>query len=91
MRSINYGRRPSYGLRPNDACQRALFLPAPPGRPADTPHVLQLGNFAWPWAELAVMGAEGAVNILNKKEIAAADDPDKLRQKLIDWAGEMER
>jgi len=31
--------------------------------------------FAWPTAEIAVMGAEGAVKILYKREIAAADDP----------------
>lgn len=31
--------------------------------------------FAWPTAEIAVMGAEGAANILFKKEIAAAEDP----------------
>ena len=32
-------------------------------------------NFAWPTAEIAVMGAEGAVNIIFKDAIAAADDP----------------
>ena len=32
-------------------------------------------NLAWPTAEIAVMGAEGAVNILHRDEIAAADDP----------------
>ncbi|MFH1754168.1 MAG: carboxyl transferase domain-containing protein, partial [Candidatus Latescibacterota bacterium] len=47
-------------------------------------HIRADFNFAWPTAELAVMGAEGAVNILNKKEIAAAGDPHKFRQKLID-------
>jgi len=31
--------------------------------------------FAWPTAEIAVMGAEGAANILFKREIAAAEDP----------------
>lgn len=30
--------------------------------------------YAWPIAEIAVMGAEGAVNILHKREIEAADD-----------------
>ena len=34
--------------------------------------------YAWPIAEIAVMGAEGAVNILYKKEIDAADDPQTL-------------
>lgn len=32
-------------------------------------------NYAWPSAEIAVMGAEGAVNILFRKEISAAPDP----------------
>jgi acetyl-CoA carboxylase carboxyltransferase component len=37
---------------------------------------------AWPKAEIAVMGAPGAVAILNKREIAAADDPDAERLRL---------
>ena len=37
---------------------------------------------AWPTAEIAVMGAPGAVAILNRREIAAADDPDATRQEL---------
>ncbi|UCH85243.1 MAG: methylmalonyl-CoA carboxyltransferase [Candidatus Latescibacterota bacterium] len=41
-------------------------------------------NIAWPTAELAVMGAEGAVNILNRKAIESASNPDELRQKLIE-------
>ncbi|WP_396623434.1 acyl-CoA carboxylase subunit beta [Luteitalea sp.] len=36
-------------------------------------------NLAWPTAELAVMGPEGAVNILYKREIEAADDPAAAR------------
>ncbi len=40
-------------------------------------------NYAWPTAEIAVMGPEGAVNIIFKTEIAKAKDPAKLRQKLI--------
>jgi len=39
-------------------------------------------NFAWPSAEIAVMGAKGASEIIFKKEIAAADDPEaKLKEK----------
>lgn len=34
-------------------------------------------NFAWPTAEIAVMGSKGAAEIIFKKEIAAADDPKK--------------
>src|SRR5881409_682800 len=33
-------------------------------------------SFAWPTAEIAVMGPDGAVNIVNKKEIEKAEDPD---------------
>ena len=40
-------------------------------------------NFAWPTAEIAVMGAQGAVNILHRKEIAEADDSDARRAELI--------
>ena len=40
--------------------------------------------FAWPTAEIAVMGAQGAANILYRKEIAAADDADAERKRLID-------
>jgi propionyl-CoA carboxylase beta chain len=40
-------------------------------------------NYAWPTAEIAVMGPEGAVNILFKDEIDRAPDPDQRRQELI--------
>src|SRR3989475_539307 len=40
-------------------------------------------NYAWPTAEIAVMGAEGAVNILFKDEIDRAPDPDQRRRELI--------
>ncbi len=40
-------------------------------------------NFAWPTAEIAVMGAQGAVNILYRRELAAAPDPDRQRAELI--------
>jgi len=39
--------------------------------------------FAWPTAEIAVMGAQGAVNILYRREIAESKDPDALRAKLV--------
>ncbi|MDD3653628.1 MAG: carboxyl transferase domain-containing protein [Desulfotomaculaceae bacterium] len=39
--------------------------------------------YAWPSAEIAVMGPEGAVNILNRKEISEAEDPVKVRKKLV--------
>jgi propionyl-CoA carboxylase beta chain len=37
-------------------------------------HIRTDANFAWPTAEIAVMGAEGAVNILYKRELDAAPD-----------------
>jgi len=40
--------------------------------------------FAWPSAEVAVMGSQGAVNVIFRKEIAAAEDPDARRAELID-------
>ncbi|HLS60579.1 MAG TPA: acyl-CoA carboxylase subunit beta [Virgibacillus sp.] len=40
--------------------------------------------FAWPNAEIAVMGPEGAANIIFAKEIAASDQPDQFRQEKID-------
>jgi propionyl-CoA carboxylase beta chain len=36
-------------------------------------------NFAWPTAQIAVMGAQGAVNILHRAELAAAEDPPGVR------------
>lgn len=41
-------------------------------------------TYAWPSAEIAVMGAEGAVNILFGKEIAVADNPEAKRKALIE-------
>ena len=41
-------------------------------------------NFAWPTAEIAVMGAQGASEIIFKKEIAKADDPNQKLQEKID-------
>ncbi|PKK12931.1 MAG: methylmalonyl-CoA carboxyltransferase [Thermomonospora sp. CIF 1] len=40
-------------------------------------------NLAWPTAQIAVMGAQGAVNILYRRELAAAEDPEALRARLI--------
>ncbi|MFP3881995.1 MAG: acyl-CoA carboxylase subunit beta [Actinomycetota bacterium] len=39
--------------------------------------------FAWPSAEIAVMGAQGAVNIIHRRELAASEDPDTRRAELI--------
>lgn len=40
-------------------------------------------NFAWPTAEIAVMGPEGAVNIIFRKELAQAEDIDQRRAELV--------
>ncbi|MDQ3214227.1 MAG: acyl-CoA carboxylase subunit beta [Acidobacteriota bacterium] len=40
-------------------------------------------NFAWPSAEIAVMGPEGAVNVLYRREIEAAPDKDAARAKRV--------
>lgn len=41
-------------------------------------------NYAYPTAEIAVMGPEGAVNIIFRKEIAESEDPQRTREKLVD-------
>jgi acetyl-CoA/propionyl-CoA carboxylase carboxyl transferase subunit len=41
-------------------------------------------NYAWPTAELAVMGPEGAVNVLYSGELEEAENPDARRQDLVD-------
>jgi propionyl-CoA carboxylase beta chain len=41
-------------------------------------------NFAYPTAEIAVMGAEGAVNIVYRRELSTAADPDALRKEKIE-------
>ncbi|MDH4036581.1 MAG: acyl-CoA carboxylase subunit beta [Candidatus Krumholzibacteria bacterium] len=46
-------------------------------------HIRADYNVAWPTAELAVMGAEGAVNILNKKEIESAANPAAERARRV--------
>jgi propionyl-CoA carboxylase beta chain len=46
-------------------------------------HIRTDANFAWPSAEIAVMGPEGAVNILYKREIDAAPDKDAARRKRV--------
>jgi acetyl-CoA carboxylase carboxyltransferase component len=40
--------------------------------------------YAWPTAEIAVLGAEGAVNILYRKQLKQAEDPDAIRAEFAD-------
>jgi acetyl-CoA carboxylase carboxyltransferase component len=47
-------------------------------------------SLAWPTNEIAVMGAEGAVNVLFRKELAAATDPEELRTELVaEYTGQL--
>jgi propionyl-CoA carboxylase beta chain len=46
-------------------------------------HIRADFNFAWPTAEVAVMGPEGAVNIVFRRELEEANDPDVRREELI--------
>jgi propionyl-CoA carboxylase beta chain len=39
--------------------------------------------YAWPSAEIAVMGAQGAVNIIHRRDLADADDPETKRVELV--------
>jgi propionyl-CoA carboxylase beta chain len=41
-------------------------------------------NYAWPSAEVAVLGPEAAVNIVARKEIQAAEDPEARRAELVE-------
>tara|TARA_Y100000589_G_scaffold87711_1_gene81908 strand:- start:14127 stop:15749 length:1623 start_codon:yes stop_codon:yes gene_type:complete len=47
-------------------------------------HIRADYNVAWPTAELAVMGADGAVQIIHRRRIQAAGNPDEERQRLVD-------
>jgi len=47
-------------------------------------HIRTDVNYAWPSAEIAVMGPQGAVSVIFKREIAQADDPKQRAQELID-------
>ena len=39
---------------------------------------------AWPTARCAVLGGEAAVNIMNRKDLAASDNPESLKKELMD-------
>jgi acetyl-CoA carboxylase carboxyltransferase component len=39
--------------------------------------------YAWPTNEIAVMGAEGAANVIFRRQIAAADDPEAMRERMV--------
>jgi len=41
-------------------------------------------NYAWPTAKIAVMGADAAIKIMNRKDLGKAEDPDKLKKELVE-------
>lgn len=47
-------------------------------------HIRADFNFAWPTAEIAVMGPQGAINIIFRKELEKAKDPEKRRAELVE-------
>jgi propionyl-CoA carboxylase beta chain len=47
-------------------------------------HLLADFNFAWPTSEVAVMGPEGAVNIIYRRDLASSPTPEERRTKLMD-------
>jgi propionyl-CoA carboxylase beta chain len=46
-------------------------------------HIRSDLNFAYPTAEIAVMGSAGAVNIIHRRALSEAEDPEQLRQELV--------
>jgi acetyl-CoA carboxylase carboxyltransferase component len=46
-------------------------------------HMLADYNVAWPTAEVAVMGPDGAVSIIHRRDIQSSPTPDQRREKLI--------
>lgn len=70
---------------PRRACASAPAVGAATGRPtrpAVTAHSRSIGadlSLAWPTNEIAVMGAEGAANVIFRREINAAADPEAVR------------
>lgn len=47
-------------------------------------HIRADANFSWPTGEIAVMGPQGAINIIFRKELAAAEDPEARRLELVE-------
>ena len=46
-------------------------------------HIRADFNFAWPTAEIAVMGPDGAVNIIHRRTLANAEDPEARKAELV--------
>ncbi len=72
---------------PKPPSRRSPSSPARPTVPYDVMASKHLGadmNFAWPTAEVAVMGPEGAVNIIYRNDLKNSPTPEERRQKLMD-------
>jgi propionyl-CoA carboxylase beta chain len=47
-------------------------------------HIRSDANFSWPTGEIAVMGPQGAINIIFRRELAEAEDPEAKRLELVE-------
>ena len=83
LRSIHFASTSRSGLRLRQISVALFMSPASAARATSTCCVADW-NVAWPGAELAVMGSEGAVNILYRQALANSDDPEAERKKLTD-------
>ncbi|BFP39572.1 acyl-CoA carboxylase subunit beta [Muricauda sp. SCSIO 64092] len=82
---INHGAKLLYALSEATVPRVTVITRKAYGGAYDVMNSKHIGadfNYAWPTAEIAVMGAKGASEIIFRREIAAADDPEaKLKEK----------
>jgi acetyl-CoA carboxylase carboxyltransferase component len=83
---IRHGAKVLYAISEATVPKLTVFLRKGYGGGAPAMCTEPMGSdlvLAWPSAEMGLMGAEGAVNIIYRKKIEAAKDPEKLRKKLV--------
>src|SRR5207302_10438514 len=83
---IRHGAKLLYAYAEATVPKLAVITRQPYGGAYDvmrSKHIRADFNFAWPTAEVAVMGPEGAVNIVFRKELEEAADPEARRAELI--------
>ncbi|UJH67878.1 acyl-CoA carboxylase subunit beta [Allomuricauda sp. SCSIO 65647] len=87
---INHGAKLLYALSEATVPRVTVITRKAYGGAYDVMNSKHIGadfNYAWPTAEIAVMGAKGASEIIFRREIAAADDPEaKLKEKEAEYA-----
>lgn len=87
---INHGAKLLYALSEATVPRVTVITRKAYGGAYDVMNSKHIGadfNFAWPTAEIAVMGAKGASEIIFRREIAAAEDPEaKLKEKEAEYA-----